>query len=387
MYRTILNLYYLSQYVMTDDERSFDEVESSERRTFLGMAGATAAITLPSGVAGATSSEKQTTVTISTRRSRNNPLSLDRANSIRRQAVNRYRDKSGSQDAIGYSQTKSTEDINVYSLTVHINERGYPVSHLGVGSSAVSQETVQELHDEADEFEDSAKENIASVTQIGGTDDNASSTAPSGLSTDWRLSGSTEITAAFGEYGFLRTATDLGTYAFDPRRGEKGYHFGAFTSHTNTPGVSVSNSKYRQDIGRITHDYSDYKNNMDMSTHRPEGNKSGDIDFDASIGVGLTGPTLTVGASHEDRKIKRTDLSNRGDDYFSWQWHFNNNPLWDGPTKNEDTFELSSFAFTREQPSQEEQILSVNSIAQWYDPFGGDRSSQKSIEEVYYYNK
>jgi hypothetical protein len=148
----------------------------------------------------------------------------------------------------------------------------------------------------------------------------------------------------------------------------------------------VTDSDYRQYLGRVTHDYGSYSGDMAMDSRMPQGDYSGDINFEGSISVGLTGPTLTIGALYDGSSIKRTELSDNRDDIFSWQWRFNNNPLWDGPTTNRDDFRPSSLAYTTDQPSQSEQILAVRCISQWYNPYRGTASSEKSIVQQYYYD-
>lgn len=359
-----------------------DSGRSARRRNFLRLVGGAAAISsAPASVAGKTGSGPSPSVTISVRRDQKDPMSLERANTLMKRAVSQFRDKAGSEEGIGYSQEGLSEERDVYALTFHIDEKGRPASYIGStysGPKAKARddpESVEQLHRNADRFEARATDSVTNVTRFGNED----SVSAAGLNPDWEVFEAPQR-EMITQWGVLKTNMSVGYYVYNDSDEPKTTHFGTFSFHRNNPGVNqYTDSNYHQKNGRMEHDYGSGLS-AELGAYAPDGNKTGNYSYSGSISAGVDGASLGIGASYSPTNVSRFDESDDIGDRAIWDWSYNPKLLWDGATQNPDTFEPSSLGSIEATPEQDDQIVTIDRSADWFNP--RSRSTSPTMSSV-----
>lgn len=365
-----------------------DGGSSTRRRNFLRLVGGAAAISsAPTSVAGKVGSGPSPSVTISVRRDREDPMSLERANALMKRAVSQFRDETGSEEGIGYSQEESSEKTDVYALTFHIDGKGRPASYIGStysGPKAKARDdpgSVKQLHRNADRFEARATDSVTNVTQFGNED----SVSAAGLNNDWQVFETSER-ESITQWGVLKTNMSVGYYVYNDDDEPKTTHFRTFSFHRNNPGVNqYTDSNYHQNNGRMEHDYGSGLS-AELGRYAPTGNKTGSYTYSGSISAGVDGASLGIGASYSPTNVSRLDESDDVRDRAVWDWSYNPKLLWDGATQNPDTFEPSSLASTKATPEQDDRIVTVDRSADWFNPRAGVTSPNMSYVTLIRYD-
>ncbi|MFB6176034.1 MAG: hypothetical protein ABEI99_02615, partial [Halobaculum sp.] len=220
------------------------------------------------------------------KRPQNKPISLEKANEVRKRANGQFRDKTGSTRDLGYTRVEASHETDVFSMVVHIDEAGQPATYLGstLANKPTSESTVRRLHERAEAFRQNAEDSVANISQFADETSGYVSTARAGLGKDWRAVDSYNWDNYYQDYGYMQTGTDAGAY-----QSEKYFYSGAFTDHDNSPGVNeFSDSDFRQYRGWLTQDHDVYQGGkITLDKYAPQGDDTGDTEYSGTISVGL----------------------------------------------------------------------------------------------------
>ena len=307
-------------------------------------------------------------------------MSLEQANVRLKSAVDRFRDEAGFEKGIGYSQENAPGRRDVYALTIHVDEEGRPASYIGSVHNGPETDArddpkvIERLHRRADKFEARATESATNVTSFGdGSTDPVSSAT---LTPDWRVFESPQRDTV-SDWGVFETDINIGCYTYNNGE-QKMYHFGTFTSHRNSPGVhTYNNNNYHQNSGKMEHDYGSGLS-AELGRYAPSGNMRGNYSYSGSVSAGVDGASLGIGASYSPTNVSRFDESDDIGDRAIWDWGYNPKLLWDGATQNPDTFEPSSLGSIEATPEQDDQIVTIDRSADWFNPRSGSTSPTMS---------
>ena len=337
--------------------------------------------------AGSVTGESSDGVRISIRRSVDNPMTLEQANRLTIRAADQYRSQVEADDPVGYTQRHSSHDTDVYAMVLVIRQGETTRSYIGSTSSdtPVNRREVQKLHDRANKFEQSTDTNKSEVlVQANSSPFQATSDDgdEDGLNGDWNVLADNFRDILHGDYGLKQVRTRVGEKVVDGS-----FYSGLFTKHINSPGVNEKDdSRYRQYLSWQQHDHGYYEaGNNDLTDYEPDTNKSGSFTFTATIGFSGIAPTLEVQTEYSPVKVSRTDESTLSDEIASWKWDYNENPNWDGATKDPDIFEPISTARSETPPSSGDAVLGESISAEWYNPFTGTFSPKYTSTDLVFY--